>query len=386
MAGFVAPPLHVATTRKFSVFNPQDDEQATDLVTRFIALATAHPGAPGLAAVMQLANMEAASLGLDLVKHALSVFIVNNPEGRKLPLPRLFEREPELLQRRKIAPSNVALDGVELFAPAAAALGVAAHPDETQLAWYREDPFVNEHHEHWHIVYPGRGVNGKLEDRQGELFDYMHEQMLARYSTERVAAGLGLVVPFNNYRVAIVPGYDSGLTGYKVRPAMTPLRDLPSSPITGLETTRDQVNAAVEAGRFNSKTAGQTIPVTSDLLGATVEASAGSANSAQYGSLHNSGHMFIASVVGVANQDYGVMANTATAVMDPVFFQWHRFIDDVFFAAQQKMAPYDFPDAPKASLRHALPGVAPGTSPDIILCAASQVPGYQDPNPSTVQH
>ena len=29
--------------------------------------------------------------------------------------------------------------------------------------------------------YPWTGVNGETKDRQGELFYYMHQQMLARY-------------------------------------------------------------------------------------------------------------------------------------------------------------------------------------------------------------
>ena len=52
---------------------------------------------------------------------------------------------------------------------------------EGQLDWFREDPLANQHHEHWHVVYPvggvpdGRGgATGK--DRQGELFFYMHQQ------------------------------------------------------------------------------------------------------------------------------------------------------------------------------------------------------------------
>jgi tyrosinase len=45
------------------------------------------------------------------------------------------------------------------------------------MNWYREDPNLNEHHEHWHIVYNNRGIPD-LEnldirvhkDRHGELF------------------------------------------------------------------------------------------------------------------------------------------------------------------------------------------------------------------------
>ena len=39
----------------------------------------------------------------------------------------------------------------------------------------------------------------KVRPRHGELFFYMHQQMLARYDAERVGAGLRRVVPYADY-------------------------------------------------------------------------------------------------------------------------------------------------------------------------------------------
>lgn len=59
---------------------------------------------------------------------------------------------------------------------------------EQRLAYFREDLGVNLHHWHWHLVYPN-DVNIEDEelakrmvdkDRRGELFYYMHQQILAR--------------------------------------------------------------------------------------------------------------------------------------------------------------------------------------------------------------
>ena len=47
-----------------------------------------------------------------------------------------------------------------------------------QLSWFREDVGLNEHHCNWHLRYPF--PEPPRLKRQGELFVYMHQQMLAR--------------------------------------------------------------------------------------------------------------------------------------------------------------------------------------------------------------
>lgn len=53
---------------------------------------------------------------------------------------------------------------------------------EHHVAYWREDVGVNQHHWHWHTVYPHSGDHRVVnKSRRGELFYYMHEQMIARY-------------------------------------------------------------------------------------------------------------------------------------------------------------------------------------------------------------
>lgn len=53
---------------------------------------------------------------------------------------------------------------------------------EQRLAYFREDIGVNLHHWHWHLVYPFEGSAALVnKDRRGELFYYMHQQIIARY-------------------------------------------------------------------------------------------------------------------------------------------------------------------------------------------------------------
>lgn len=48
------------------------------------------------------------------------------------------------------------------------------------MTYFREDIALNSHHYHWHIVYPMGGPYPEYynKDRRGELFYYMHHQML----------------------------------------------------------------------------------------------------------------------------------------------------------------------------------------------------------------
>ena len=40
----------------------------------------------------------------------------------------------------------------------------------------------------------------------------------------------------------------------------------------------------------------------------------------------------------------GVMGDTTTAIRDPVFFRWHKFIDDTFVLHKETLAPYEEDD------------------------------------------
>lgn len=52
---------------------------------------------------------------------------------------------------------------------------------EHRIAYWREDLGINLHHWHWHLVYPFSGPDEVVrKDRRGELFYYMHQQLVAR--------------------------------------------------------------------------------------------------------------------------------------------------------------------------------------------------------------
>jgi tyrosinase len=372
------PPRTALRSRdqRFSSFDPAQMDRALSLTSRFVELANATNAEAGLEAVLEEAEQAAGAEDLDLVKFALMVFITHHPQGRPLPIPSLEEREPE-----KVAASPQAVT--------AARPGAVTSDEEAQLNWYREDPKANEHHEHWHVVYPflgipdvsGTGPN-KPKDRQGELFWYMHEQMLARYDTERIALGMARVRPLSDYREVIEDGYDSGISGYSPRPAMKPMSDIEGYTIHDHELTRDRLLDAADSGYF--RTGATTLQVDADSLGGAQERSIRATelgiSGFYYGSHHNRGHMLLARIHDPMGSTLGVMADTATAIRDPIFYRWHKHVDDIAFRWQRTQQPNDLSDFPPVSIRKGLDGsTSEHQSPDIILCFKDRIPGADEP-------
>ena len=358
--------------RRFSHFDPADQRQAMEIVRRLMDAAEgAGGGEAGLEAALAEAERAAADYPVAMVKYALMVFITHHREGSRLPIPPLAEREPMVLLRSPRGGVGGAVAVADTEEPAA--------DPERQLDWYREDVYANEHHEHWHVVYPFGGVpvpggQRRLKDRQGELFVYMHEQMLARYDTERLAVALDPAAPLADYGAAIAEGYDSGIPGFAPRPPDLKLADVQLGPgftytVAMHEQRRDRLFSAIEDKAFQGP-GGQRIEITADRLGATGESSIGSVSGSDprsfYGAHHNFGHVLIAAITSQLGDDRdGVMAATSTAIRDPVFYRWHRHVDDVSFAWQETQAANDLSDAPNVVVRKRLGAAADaGNAPD----------------------
>ena len=255
---------------------------------------------------------------------------------------------------------------------------------ESVLNYWREDPLFNEHHEHWHLVYPYVGrvdknkhteqENERIADglseprylkwnnRHGELFAYMHSQLLARYAAERQSLGLLPVSPFQDYREPIKEGYDPGIIvinqkGKKwfpgSRPANTYLTDIthpdfvtrPGASIENQEKFRDRLIMDIQRGRENSPIFSLTD------LGEMVEPTDRRLSPNYYGALHNDGHLLIAFPQNSNPQKPGCMFWETTAVRDPVFYRWHAHIDTLFKMYQNNLEPYKFNDLPPVEIK-----------------------------------
>lgn len=158
-------------------------------------------------------------------------------------------------------------------------------------------------------MYPFEGVRQLVEkDRRGEIFYYMHQQVVARYNAERLSNNMGAVERFSNFRAPIPEGYFPKLD------TLVANRSWPSRPdgavprtlvreaddirldITTIETSRDRFNKAVQDG-FVITPNNQRIPLDDvtgiNHLGNMMESSILSPNREFYGNLHNSMHNLI---------------------------------------------------------------------------------------------
>ncbi|MCA1594195.1 MAG: hypothetical protein LC754_16525 [Acidobacteria bacterium] len=341
-----------------------------------MAIAESVGGEAGLKAVQKEVEAAAQTENLDLVRFALRVFITHNHAASKISILPFEQRAPEKVVAARQQPD------LEM----AAALST---DPESALNWFREDPDANEHHAHWHVVYPGWDRKKDVKDRQGELFFYMHQQMIARYDTERMALGMATVKPLSDYRKKIPEGYDPGRpTEYASRKPGLKMVDInrPDDEtvvtVGELEKSRDRVLAAVKHGYLKTPK-GKKLPINPHSLGGIEEPNAHSANGDFYGYHHGTGHnliCFIHDPDGKLKQPAGIMADFHQSICDPVFYRWHKHVDDVSFNWQQKQPPHNLSDAPKVLMRRGLKdSTTKHQSPDIILCFKDEIPGSEQP-------
>jgi hypothetical protein len=432
-------------TSTFSFFDPESARDSLALATELaIATGAAPTVEDGLESALNLVESRRLEESPALVRNALSLFVAHFRSGRLLSVPR-----PVVAREAAFARSRT---GTTVRSPRRRTLGITTgSASEAVLDYWREDALANEHHQHWHQVYPFSGLlpsdwnqwagdadhaglaallneldprgiaqwrqfvdasptdeiarafldraqalsqQGfrqllrrlgrqayqtlfRLNDRQGELFIYMHTQMLARYDAERLSCGLPPVAAFGPpYDQRHPDGYDpSPLPGYLARPLGAAL-DAASA--TELTRMYDEIASAIADGALLGPT---DAPVTIDrtIIGEAIEAAEDRLReplrSGRYPGLHNAGHMRIAglSVAPPGSSAIAVMADPTVAIRDPIFWRWHKGIDDLASAWQESQPAYDFTDAPPVVIRDAADGNASAwQSPDIYLVARSR--------------
>ena len=378
----------VLPPRPFLFFRPEDQRAALALAGEFDTLAgrthDGHQKPPTrkqLTAVMDRFHQAAAD-NVSLAQAALRMFVVRWPNADVLPMPSL---RAQLATLQSEHPVHFAALTREAVAQTATGEGV--------LAYYRQDLDLSDHHLHWHVLYP---FSQPKQGMQGRLFLYMHQQMLARYNTERLAVGLQPVEPLVQWNDPDSWGRafaDTALPADSLAPWIAPassrrwVQDVPdnfyiafeedgSSPeqndpddvkavIAGLQRVHDGINA----GTYPSY----------DAVGADLEASSDLPDDLR-GGPHNMGHVALATPPNSTGQQYFVMASPEVAMTTPVFYRWHRAIDDFGFAWQESQGP-DTRKYVTPSVVQRRGATKPGTvSPDIILTPRSAITGIVKPD------
>lgn len=379
--------LTKAQPRNFSPFIEEDALAAAAVAARMARAAKREAATgEGLDVALDIAHRVIVDEGRSGVgKFGLELFATHSPIGRELRLKRPIEADPGSL------------------------VGSTTATSADPVSSWREDPLANEHHLHWHVVYPSIGIIRddapedlleilqnrsrrltddemrqvvRYQDRHGEMFIYMHQQMLARYDAERLALGLEPVRPLDLTQQPVDLG-----DGIDVQP---PIEFDPAAPEDGgyqdrpdgaqldpawaerLNKAWTNLQEAIKKGALKSAD-GQRIAITADLLGVNIEASTGifrgGVDREYYGNMHNDGHNGIAAVPadpgGPNDQIPGVMATPQLNLRDPVFWRWHRLIDNLSANWQDTQPGENFSDLPAAELLdlQLFPGALVG-SPD----------------------
>nr|SMH67864.1 PPO3 [Scolopendra dehaani] len=301
-------------------------------------------------------------LNEELFVYVTSYVIINHPDFKTVHLPPYQEIFPdkfihkETISKIKRQVIHNGKDSKKEIVIPADFSGDNLDP-EHRLAYWREDIQLNSHHWNWHLVYPtdwtpdsGEG----LRDRKGELFYYMHQQLVARYNCERLSVHYPRVTAFFEWDEPIVEGYNSHLLkensgiNYGPRPGNMILQDLPNLTKSILRAWYQRIMQSIHLGYLTSREYNTHIPLNNeggiDKIGAIVEASRLSVNYDFYGNLHNMSHNSLSRIHDPDERykgDPGVMGDVATTVRDPIFFRWHKFIDDIFQEHKLQLPSYN---------------------------------------------
>jgi hypothetical protein len=333
---------------------------------------------------MQLFHEEAAH-DTERAQWGLRIFIARWPGADVLPMPTL--RQQLATHRRDMQANAHAFEA--LFAAAASPAPPGTLGEHT-LDYYRHDIDLSDHHLHWHSLYPWASAKDDARQRtiQGRLFLYMHQQMLARYDTERYSVGLPPVEPFlewdkpatwrARFEATNLPTDPLapwiGPAWIKDRQPFAPFDDRGKSPgeLSRDQNGNDSSLSAVIAGlqAVHDGINNRTYKTYND-VGADLEASA-QTNPSEEAGPHNMGHVVLSACP--LPSENNVMLATEVAMTTPIFYRWHRAIDDFGFAWQETMGldPTTYL-APPIRIRKGN-GAAAG-SPDVILTPRSAIDG-----------
>ncbi|KAF7994704.1 hypothetical protein HCN44_004176 [Aphidius gifuensis] len=350
-------PMKLDRRQAFSLFIPSHQKCADHLIKLFLNTKTYDD-------LLSLTVYCRDRVNPSMFIYCLSVALLHHPETKHMPIPTGAEIFPDkFIDGQSISKAKEHAEIVPVDSRKSIEIPrnyTATDVDlEHLVAYWREDVGINLHHWHWHLVYPAVGSDTAVKkDRRGELFYYMHQQVLARYNTERMCNGLGPVKSLLNLREPIAQGYFPKLN------SSVASRDIPSRPVdlslkdvnreddglrvtvADLEQWKEKIHNAILSDAVVDKE-GKKILLTEkegiDLLGNILEASALSVNPNLYGNLHNYGHVAISYCHDPDNrflESFGVMGDVATAMRDPIFYRWHSLINDLFMEHKNRLPQY----------------------------------------------
>ncbi|CAH1235221.1 unnamed protein product [Diabrotica balteata] len=290
----------------FSLFIPKHQKIAAKLTSLFMGMKTCDD-------LLSLAACARERVNPLLFNYALSVALLHRNDTKDLDLPSVvFSFPHKYIDSHvfsKVAEAQKKNSSQNKKTPIIMPMSYTASNLEVEhrLAYFREDIGVNLHHWHWHLVYPNTGDDVIVrKDRRGELFYYMHQQIVARYNFERLCNGLNRVERYTNFNEPIREAYYpkiNSMVGNRTYPARVPnmrwqnvQRDFDEAGNTAIDIEQ------MERWRHR---------------------------------IYNAINLGFA-----RDESGGVMGDSATAMRDPFFYRWHANIDDIFQNHKNNLARY----------------------------------------------
>ncbi|XP_054739473.1 phenoloxidase 2-like [Anastrepha obliqua] len=355
-------PMSLPRDAQFSLFIPAHRRIAGRLIDIFM-------GVRSIEDLQSVAVYARDRLNPYLFNYALSVALLHRADTKGMDLPSFAQNFPDKFVDSRVfrqvrEEATVVPEGSRMPITIPRDYTASDLEPEHRLWYFREDLGINLHHWHWHLVYPFEAGDRAIvnKDRRGELFYYMHQQVVARYNLERFSNNLARVVRFNNLREPIQEGYFPKMDSLVASRAWPPrfedtkLSDLNREldqinlDVSDMERWSDRIFEAISQG-FATDESGNQIPLDEvrgiDILGNIMESSIISPNRSLYGDFHNMGHVFISYSHDPDHrhlESFGVMGDSATAMRDPVFYRWHAYIDDIFQEHKTRLTPYTLPE------------------------------------------
>lgn len=249
--------ITVGRKKHFSLFNENHKIQAGRLIQLFL-------DAPDLSTFAALAAYVKERINPVMFQYCYTVAVEHRPDTRDVNIPPIAEQfpnqfvEPSVLNDAR-AEGTLIRQGNRMVLDIPQNYTASDREAEQRLSYFREDIGVNMHHWHWHLVYPGRGpANVVNKDRRGELFYYMHQQIIARYNVERFCNALPTVKPLSNLRQPISEGYFPKILSsvnnrtYPGRQSNQTLQDMNreegSNTVNDMERWTDRIHLAIDQG------------------------------------------------------------------------------------------------------------------------------------------
>jgi len=201
-------PMSLGRAEQFSVFLKSHTEMAGHLIEVFVNM-------PTVDELQSVAVYARDRVNPVMFNYALSVALLHRPDTKDLNLPAFSQVFPDRFidsqMFRHMREESFVIDGSDSRNAIVIPVNYTASDlDVEHRLWYfREDMGINLHHWHWHLVYPYEAPIRSIvdKDRRGELFYYMHQQIIARYNAERLSNYMAQVQPLNNLDEPIAEGY-----------------------------------------------------------------------------------------------------------------------------------------------------------------------------------